>query len=1038
MPSYLHPGVYVEEVPSAVKVIEGAGTSTAAFIGIAYRGPTDEALRITSWSQFQTHYGSFLADSDLAYAVFGFFSNGGTACYVVRVNRGDASFAKTKLLKVNGDSSMELRAVSPGGWGNSLKIGITDGNNDPEHEFSLAVFEGDSEQPVELHADLSMNDSSSNYALKLINQASNFIYIENDSGGEDFASFTSANDISAGVNLDKVYNILLKIDEVEKTVDLRNEGGGNSSVGPEQIKEKINAEFMGSFSKEVASIVSSGGKQFIKIKSPSSGPDSNIQVLPPADADATAEVLGLMEYSWEFKGGNADESLLEVRGEVALGSISPTILASDDFNIQIDGATPIAVTFADADPLETIIAKIITAMTTENAALNDLVSTDGEYLIIRSTTHRKISITGTAKDKLLGTVANLYSYNISGAADTAATVLSDDINNLSMFDIAVDRKLRLQFDHFPIVDIDLSLVPDKASGSTVADIQDAIVTFINDQVKAATGIKKKLATKDGDNKFILTSPSKGVDSSITFYHPRGQYGQPVTSGDDITTVIFPVLPTPAATFLAEDFTKVRASVEGNIDLAGVNLADLQNSKLRFSASGLGDNDIYSIMFELPTATGISGIYELLRDLGDVVNSARDIYRLVYTDAVVNLHMFSMDRGKDARLRFSIPLTANGIHDSNIINTKDLLIAASSDTSKWGNPVPVTTDYQYDFKVGVRRPKTNYIDDEDLSGLTALQGGLHNVTVTVSDIFGVHKIADRDGAPVSAGIHLLDAVDEVSILSIPCVKPKAAGVDHNSLISSAMAHCDKRKDRFFIADVPATVTNPEAAKKYVLDDLTASKGRDYSAIYYPWIKMTDPIGKLSNTRLVPVSGHIAGLYARIDARRGVWKAPAGLDSGLAQSNSLNYKVTDIDQDILNPIGLNCIRQFPGAGIVSWGARTLGVKTAPEWKYVPIRRTAIMLRKSIYNGIQWAVFEPNDEPLWSSLRLNIGAFMNGLFRAGAFQGQKVSDAYFVRCGLGVTMTQADIDRGQVIVEVGFAPLKPAEFVIVRIEQIVGQQS
>ena len=308
MPSYLHPGVYIEEVPSAVKVIEGSGTSTAAFIGIADRGPTDETLRITSWSQFQTHYGSFMADSDLAYAVFGFFSNGGTACYVVRVNRGDASFAKTDLLKTNGNASMSVRAISPGGWGNNLRIGISDGNNDPTHEFNFAVFVGDAEQPVEMHSDVSMNDSSSNYALKVINRASNYIYIEDDQGGDDFATFTSSNVISAGVNLDKVYNIRLNIDSVDKTIDLRIDGGPNSSASAEQIKEKINDAFMGDFSKEVASIETKQAKQFISLQSPSTGPDSSIEIIPPDDSDATAEVLGLMEYSWQFEGENKDNS----------------------------------------------------------------------------------------------------------------------------------------------------------------------------------------------------------------------------------------------------------------------------------------------------------------------------------------------------------------------------------------------------------------------------------------------------------------------------------------------------------------------------------------------------------------------------------------------------------------------------------------------------------------------------------------------------------------------------------------------------------
>jgi phage tail sheath protein FI len=151
-------------------------------------------------------------------------------------------------------------------------------------------------------------------------------------------------------------------------------------------------------------------------------------------------------------------------------------------------------------------------------------------------------------------------------------------------------------------------------------------------------------------------------------------------------------------------------------------------------------------------------------------------------------------------------------------------------------------------------------------------------------------------------------------------------------------------------------------------------------------------------------------------------------------SLADQVNDVKQDLLNPHGINVIRRMPGAGVVSWGARTLA--TNPEWKYVPVRRTAILIEVSIYEGIQWAVFEPNDEPLWSSLRLNINAFMLTLFRAGAFQGATPDDAFFVKCD-SETTTQADIDLGRVNILVGFAPLKPAEFVIVKISQKAGQK-
>jgi len=275
---------------------------------------------------------------------------------------------------------------------------------------------------------------------------------------------------------------------------------------------------------------------------------------------------------------------------------------------------------------------------------------------------------------------------------------------------------------------------------------------------------------------------------------------------------------------------------------------------------------------------------------------------------------------------------------------------------------------------------------------------------------------------------LDKVTDVSLIAVP-------GAGSSFVADRGMSYCRNRplSDCFFIADMPSYYDSLEEAKQYVGDINTPNS---YGAVYFPWLKMPDPTGKLPLPLIVPPSGFVAGMYAQIDARRGVWKAPAGLDAALSGAVGLTAELTDQEHGDLNkqPKSVCVIRKFAASGMVLWGARTLS--TDPEYTYIPVRRVAIMLRKSIYDGIQWAVFEGNDERLWSALRLNIGSFMNGLFRSGAFQGSKASDAYFVRCGLGDTMTQDDIDRGQVIVLVGFAPLKPAEFVIVRIQQKVGQ--
>src|SRR5260370_10612589 len=213
--------------------------------------------------------------------------------------------------------------------------------------------------------------------------------------------------------------------------------------------------------------------------------------------------------------------------------------------------------------------------------------------------------------------------------------------------------------------------------------------------------------------------------------------------------------------------------------------------------------------------------------------------------------------------------------------------------------------------------------------------------------------------------------------------------------------------------------------------------EYGAIFYPYVKIPDPLAG-GALRSCPPSGTIAGVHARTDGTRGVWKAAAGVTDGiLAGGVGLDTVLSDAQNGMLTPLGLNALRVFPVYGSVCWGARTfVGADDAStDYKYSPVRRLALFIEESLYGGTQWVVFEPNDEPLWAQIRLNVGAFMQDLFRRGAFQGQSPRQAYFVKCDKETT-TQNDINLGTVNIVVGFAPLKPAEFVVIQIQQIAGQ--
>jgi len=283
-----------------------------------------------------------------------------------------------------------------------------------------------------------------------------------------------------------------------------------------------------------------------------------------------------------------------------------------------------------------------------------------------------------------------------------------------------------------------------------------------------------------------------------------------------------------------------------------------------------------------------------------------------------------------------------------------------------------------------------------------------------------------------GIYALEDADIFNILCIPGMASLNA-TEAALLIRHASRYCEDKR-AFLIVDIPGDVKTESEMRVWITDN--AAVRHKNAAVYFPRIMIADPLDEF-RLRARTASGTLAGVYARIDGNRGVWKAPAGTQASLAGVPALEYELTDAENDVLNPLGVNALRKLPGVGLVSWGARTLdgSNQRGSEWKYIPVRRTALFIEESLVRGTKWAVFEPNDEPLWAHIRLNVGSFMQDLFRQGAFQGRSASQAYFVKCD-SETTTQRDIDRGVVNIEVGFAPLKPAEFVVFRIQQITGQ--
>jgi hypothetical protein len=321
---------------------------------------------------------------------------------------------------------------------------------------------------------------------------------------------------------------------------------------------------------------------------------------------------------------------------------------------------------------------------------------------------------------------------------------------------------------------------------------------------------------------------------------------------------------------------------------------------------------------------------------------------------------------------------------------------------------------------------------EVSGVSFNPNGSDGLTIADA------QVSDPALAALQHGIWALEKAGLFNLLCIPPFSLDAAGDIGAQTRSAAANYCLERR-AIFIADPlhawsgANDLVNPVTG----LDGAAWGLARNpNTALYFPRIVQPNPLLEGQLSEFAPC-GAIAGIISRTDATRGVWKAPAGREAMLRSVSALSLEISQADNGILNQLGVNCLRSFPGMGRMVWGSRTLAgdSRQASEWKYLPVRRTALYIEASLFRGTHWAVFEPNDEALWARIRLAVGTFMQNMFRQGAFQGTSSRDAYFVKCD-SETTSQSDINNGHLNLVVGFAPLKPAEFVIIKIKKTAGQ--
>lgn len=613
---------------------------------------------------------------------------------------------------------------------------------------------------------------------------------------------------------------------------------------------------------------------------------------------------------------------------------------------------------------------------TFNLTVNEVREVNGRRSVRRSETHRNLSMNPQSAnfvDAAVGADSELVVATAQGVAGGSAAVTSGPLVIQDANDLGdTTRRLAVTVDGGEVQEFDLF----GAAEGGLADLDE-----VRDRINA--GISGATASVDGD-RIVVTSDTPGLTSSVSFRRAS------INS---------------ATTALRLNFTSGARETDGSEATRPVPTG---TTGARAPDLSMSDND--SMTVELRTADGT------LIDDSTTVPFAAAPTSLAAARTVIETRLRASTipaiSGSQVRvIDETLVLRAGGETPTHTLTFADDTGTAATGLGLTGGGVTVNLA-NYQLGVGPTEASQG-----------AVTAGADGDPPTGSDI------SLLTGSPGDkTGMYALEDVDLFNILNFP-------NVSDVGILAEAVTYAEQRRSMLLI-DIDASEDTLEEARLWINAPESSSLKHRNAVAYFPRVRLADPLqgGRL---RTFPNSGLIAGLWARTDAARGVWKAPAGTEARLRGVQALDYVLSDPENGVLNPLGLNCLRTFPVYGTVCWGARTLvGADAfASEWKYVPVRRLALFIEESLYRGTQFVVFEPNDEPLWSQIRLSVGSFMHQLFRQGAFQGTTPQDAYLVRCDRSTT-TQADIDLGIVNILVGFAPLKPAEFVILQIQQLAGQ--
>ncbi|MCP3960930.1 MAG: hypothetical protein GY719_24045 [bacterium] len=1028
-----YPGVYIEEIPSTVKTVPGVSTSTTAFVDYFSRGPMStpdvaKPVQIFSYRDFTRTFGGLDTRSEGSYAAMQFFNNGGSTAWVVRVDDGSGLEAMRKV-PVNipyldtfaRDALDEARkAQDAARKAQNLMdvVGAVLAAGEAKTRLP-ALAPGAAAKAAE--ADLRADKDTSSY--KQLAGMTTKIERTLDAAG---AAVDAAED---GEAKDGAASALLDAREEFHAVDLR--------ADPEELKKDVERSKKSALAAAKAAGAAAEGTDKYE-----DGTAVDIAKVLGAAEESNAS-LRRAYYAYGRGAGEAGEKL--EAGKSAKETAGRVRTALDAINASID--------LADKVEADTLDAKKKAQQATVAFKALKALPTDAEEDKIKAASDAAVAATKAAATAAQAVVPDT-AVKAPGSLDDPKK-LADLIEAIG----AAEEQAKKA-----------DGVLEKAGGGTAAEGEEAKPA---DPVQTTKAIQ---AASDGvDASFgayrvglKLIPKSKMIDDSgwpdIALVAKRAadrtwQAAEATQRAAEATDAASKVLAERVLEFEAAHGAiaeKTQDAADRAAEEAG------EASAKAFDAAGEAKKasqrvDIDPEGKEVLRGDSLEAAKKTITDAAEAAQEAAEAAAEA-ADAAGDAHMAALEAGEAGE-------------------PPNLKIAAMS-PGEWGNSLRavVLNGTQYKFDIEVREytklsGKTVVANKEIYRNLTlqneaderfalkvvnhesklvtlsykgpivrgASPQGDGSTAGSVVDAMFMPLIGGRDGNPPRAERlcatmrHALEdiAPSSFNLLSLPITATYPAG-EANVAINNALGYCEQKR-AFMIVDIPETVRTVDDVTKWMKKYGNATN--DNGAVYFPRLSIPDPLNNY-RPKNVAASGTMTGVYARTDTSRGIWKAPAGTAASLVGAEVV-LGLHDHQAGQLNPLGINALRAFPVYGNVAWGARTLAGADAlqSEWKYINVRRLVYHIEESLFRALKWAVFEPNAAPLWSAISMQVGSFLAGLFASGAFSGGSPGDAYFVNCD-ATTTTADDIERGIVNIVIGIAPTKPAEFIILHIEQLAGK--